>query len=501
MKSDQTYAALDLGSNSFHMLVVRVEEKYMAVIDNLKETVRLGAGLNEADELIEPAQERALECLRRFSQRLRGLDPEHIRIVGTNTLRRAKNARDFLMRVQDILPVPVNVLGGSEEARLIYLGVNHYLKPSEDRNFVIDIGGGSTELIIGRNLDPSIRESLPMGCVSWSLKYFPKGRVSRKAFDNAVLAVGQQVERYTNLFRAGNWERAIGASGTIKAIAAMHKALGLPGDQITREGMHQIRDNMLAAKSIQEADLPGLKEDRVEVIAGGFAILFGLFQELRIKSMRVSTNALREGVLLDLLGRVRNQDKRIETVERLQNFYGCDLGHANRVRRTALQLFPQVLDQTLYRHTLAKDILGWAADLHEIGLAIAHHGYHKHGAYILLNGDLDGFSQSEQGLVSFLVLNHRKRLKTQQLPYEYQFDWPLVLILRLAHILHRERRDLTIPDIKIQWRKRRIDLVIDPDWLEKHPLTHYDINLEINYWRRLGIKLVIPNGQDDSQKI
>lgn len=498
MQTDLTYAALDLGSNSFHMLVVRVEEQnYMAVIDNLKETVRLGAGLNKKDELTEEAQERALQCLKRFSQRLRGLHPEHIRIVGTNTLRRAKNAREFLQRVQSILPVPVNVLGGSEEARLIYLGVTHYLKRSEDRNFVIDIGGGSTELIVGKNVEPHTRESLPMGCVSWSLKYFPKGRISSKAFDDAVLAVGQRVEPYANLFRAQNWERAIGASGTIKAIAAMHKALGLAGDQITFAGMQQIRDRMLAAKSIDSADLPGLKEDRTPVIAGGFSILYGLFKNLGMEQMQVSPNALREGVLLDLLGRQVNQDKRIETVKRLQKFYGCDLKHASRIRRTAMHLFPQVLDQTLYSRGLAKEILGWAADLHEIGLAIAHHGYHKHGAYILLNGDLDGFSQTEQGLVSFLVLNHRKRLKTHQLPYENQFDWPLVFILRLAHILHRERRDSPVPDIKIQWRKRSIDLIVDPKWLRNQPLTRYDINLEINYWRRIGYKLVLPGNQVD----
>lgn len=497
MRSENTYAALDLGSNSFHMLVVQVkEENYMAVIDNLKETVRLGAGLDNNMELTEESQERALDCLRRFSQRLRGILPEHIRVVGTNTLRRARNARDFLSRVQEILPVNVNVLGGMEEARLIYLGVNHYLEPSEDRNLVIDIGGGSTELIIGKNLDPSQRESLPMGCVSWSLKFFPKGKVSKKAFEAAVLNVGQVVERYSKQFQAGNWERVIGASGTIKAIAGMHKALGLSGDQITFEGMQQIRNNLLAAKTVQEADLPGLKEDRVAVIAGGFSILFGLFKELKIKSMRVSQNALREGVLLDLLGRERNQDKRIETVARLQKFYGCDLKHAARVRQTAMQLFPQVLDQTLYRHSLAKSILGWAADLHEIGLAIAHSGYHKHGAYILLNGDLDGFSQSVQGLVSFLVLNHRKSLKNHQLPYENKYDWPLVFILRLAHILHRERRNLTIPDIKIQWGRRRIDLILDPKWLDEHPLTRYDINLEVQYWRRFGIKMITPDHQD-----
>ena len=487
--SETTYAALDLGSNSFHMLVVRIDNNHMSVLDTLKEPVRLGAGLTKKDALTADAQERALECLQRFAQRLRGLNPEHIRIVGTNTLRRAKNAREFLKKAEAILPVAVNVLGGSEEARLIYHGVTHYLAPSSNRNFVIDIGGGSTELIIGRNLNPMLRESLPMGCVSFSLEYFPEGRLSKKAFANALLNVGQLIEPYTQSFSSGEWEDVIGASGTIKAIASIHQGLGFSADRITLEGMHAIRDGLLSAKRIQDSRLPGLREDRQQVFAGGFAVLFGLFQALGIKEMRVSANALREGVLLDLWGRERNQDKRQETVDRLKHFYSVDLRQAKRVRQTALQLFPQVLGQILHHKTIAKETLGWAADLHEIGLAIAHHGYHKHGAYIIQNGDLDGFSQSEQGILSFLVLNHRKRLKTIPLRYEHELDWPLVFVLRLAHILHRERRDLELPKVEIGWKGNNIDLLLEPGWLEAHPLTRYDLNLEKSYWRRLGFKL------------
>lgn len=486
------YAALDLGSNSFHMLVVRVEgEQYMSVIDNLKESVRLGAGFDENDCLTSEAQERALACLNRFSQRLRGIPPEHIRIVGTNTLRQAKNARDFLSRVHEVLPVPVDVIGGSEEARLIHLGVTHYLAPSEKRHLVIDIGGGSTELIIGKNQRPIIRESISMGCVSYSLRYFRKGRLQEKAFEEAVLSVGQKLEPYTQTFAKNKWERAIGASGTIKAIASIHHALGLPRDLITMEGMLLIKDRLLRTKSIETAELPGLKEDRMEVIAGGFAVLFGLFKSLKIKKMHVSQNALREGVLLDLLGRERNQDKRQETVERLQKFYDVDTVQAGRVRKIALKLFPQIAEHLHHPPSLAIDLLGWAADLHEIGLRIAHHGYHKHGAYILQNGDLDGFSQSEQGLLSFLVLNHRKRLKANLGPYEHQFNWPLVLILRLSYILFRERRDLDLPDINIQWQKHQIQIHTDPQWLQDHPLTQFDLSLEQNYWKRLGWKLQI----------
>jgi len=486
--SETTYAALDLGSNSFHMLVVRIDNNHMSVLDTLKEPVRLGAGLTAKDALTIEAQERALECLHRFAQRLRGLNPEHIRIVGTNTLRRAKNAREFLKRAEAILPVAVNVLGGSEEARLIYLGVTHYLAPSEKRNFVIDIGGGSTELIIGRNLNPMLRESLSMGCVSFSLEYFPDGKISKKGFSNALLNVGRQIEPYSQSFGAGEWEDVIGASGTIKAIAGIHQELGFSGDKITLQGMDAIRDHLLSAKRIQDVALPGLREDRLQVFAGGFAVLFGIFQSLGITEMRVSANALREGVLLDLWGRERNQDKRQETVDRLKHFYSVDLRQAKRVRETALQLFPQVLGQILHHKTIAREMLGWAADLHEIGLAIAHHGYHKHGAYIMHNGDLDGFSQSEQGILSFLLLNHRKRLKTTPMRYEQDLDWPLVFVLRLAHLLHRERRDKPLPEMEISWKGNNINLVMDPNWLAAHPLTRYDLNLEKNYWKRIGFK-------------
>lgn len=488
--SQPIYAALDLGSNSFHLLVVRVEEEnYMAILDNLKESVRLGAGLDEEDALTPAAQKRALECLLRFSQRLRGIPAEHIRIVGTNTLRRAKNARNFLQKVHAILPVPVHVLGGSEEARLIYLGVTHYLAPSENRNLVIDIGGGSTELIIGRNQHPTERESLSMGCVSYSLSYFDNGLVSERGFHKAVLSVAQKIEVYSQRFGPTQWDRAIGASGTIKAIAGIHQALGYQGDFITYAGMQEIKARLIRAKSVSQAKLPNLRDDRLPVFAGGFAVLYGLFKELGIQEVRVSPHALREGVLLDLLGRKRNQDKRQETVTRLQAFYGVDLAHARRVQQTALGFFPAISQHLTHPQDMARDILGWAADLHEIGLAIAHHGYHKHGAYILLNGDLDGFSQSEQGLLSFLVLNQRKRLKQNLTPYANQFEWPLVFLLRLSQILHRERREFSLPHISISWQFKEISLQIDPAWLKDHPLTEFDLNLEKTYWKRIGIKI------------
>ncbi len=488
-------ATLDLGSNSFHMLIARVEGDKIYRLDSLKESVRLRAALEADGSISDAGQTRALQCLERFAQRMRGLDPHYIRVVGTNTLRRAKKIRTFLERMEAILPVPVDVIGGSEEARLIYRGVAPHLPKDQRTNLVLDIGGSSTELILGVGLEPKSKESRPMGCVAYTLEYFPKLVPTKRAFNQAVLSARGELERYQREYGVGAWDRAVGASGTIKAIAQIQKQVAPDSADITREGMDRIFERLPWNKALTAESLPGLKEDRVPVFLGGFAVLYGLFQSLGIEQMQVSPYSLREGVLYDLLGRDQNEDKREETVRHLQEIYSVDRLQAERVEKAALSCFHQVEGHLTHRRDVAHQVLAWSARLHELGLVIAHTGYHKHGAYIITNGDMDGFSQVEQGLLGFLVVNHRKRLKTDLLQYEKQLDWPLVFVLRLATIFNRERIDFVMPKLRIDWGKPDIRLTLEAGWLNDRPLTRYDLQIEQGYWRRIGYKLSIEDGK------
>ncbi|CAM2066392.1 Ppx-GppA domain-containing protein [Sulfidibacter corallicola] len=491
MPDRRTIATVDLGSNSFHMMIAQVQRGRVTVIDSLREPVRLRMGLQKDGSISQEAQERALTCLARFEQRLRGISPELVKVVGTNALRSSKNSYDFLKRIEETLKTPVDIIGGREEARLIYKGVAQHLPKSKKRNLVIDIGGGSTEFVIGQNLEPHTMESRELGCVTFSMKYFPGGAITRKGFKRALMHVARELERYHNAFSRDNWERAIGASGTCKAIGNAIAYLTSGDNIITMDGLNLIKNRLFQAKKMSGELLPGLREDRIPVFPGGFAILYGIFLELSIEQMLVSSQSLRDGVLYDFLGREMDDDKRVESVSGMMDFYRVDKNQARRVRETALKWFPQVAHALIHRRDMAQKIIGWAADLHEIGLVLAHSGYHKHGGYILLNTDMDGFSKIEQGLLSFAVVNHRKRLKTDNLPYENEFDWPLVFVLRLAVLFNRERRDQPIPEIEIDWEPNEIWLDVPDEWLADHPLTRYDLELEQNYWERIGYTLRI----------
>lgn len=492
MPNRRMLAAVDLGSNSFSMLVVRVDGHRIEIIDRLKEPVRLRWGLLADGTLTREAQERALDCLRRFAQRLRGLKPENIRIVGTNTMRRARNTKPFLQKIEEIMRVPVEVINGREEARLIYLGVATYLPPTEDRVLVVDIGGGSTEFVIGKGLEITERETRPIGCVAASMAYFSEESFTKKRFNKALLWVKQELQVYHQTFAPKKWDRAIGSSGTIKAVARILHPMGYP--RITMAGMQKLRDQLFDAKRLRDLNLDGLSDDRRPVIFGGFTVLYGIFDVFGIKEMEISLNSLREGLILDTLGRSENRDIREATVARLQRVYNVDVDQAIRVKKTALTLFQQIIGQLFSRRHTARKMLAWAADLHEIGLPIAHSGYHKHGAYILLNGDLDGFSQAEQTLLGFLVLNHRKRLKTDPMPYEEDEAWPLVFLLRIAYILCRDRLAYELPDMALTWEQGRIDFKIDRGWLAHRPLTISDLENEQTYWQKIGFTMSL-NGQ------
>lgn len=487
----EVYAALDLGSNSFHLQIARFENNKLIVLDAHKDMVRFAAGLSDSNELSADAQQRALDSLKKMAERLRSIPRSHIRIVGTNTLRTAVNATEFLQQAEEILPTPINIISGTEEARLIYLGVASDFSPGDERRLVIDIGGGSTELVIGSQL-PKTMESLDLGCVSFSRRFFPNGKLTEQGFKKACKATAQELSPYITLFH-GKWDQAVGASGTIRSIGRILTDNNFTEKQpITAEGLYRLRDELLRHKLSGDVNLKGLSDDRKPVIAGGLAILISLVEELEIKELHTSGYAIREGIIHDLAGRLHHRDTRDSTIEHLLSQYHVDSQQAQRVGDLATRWLSGIQEQVLSEAHEAELLLRWAAALHEVGLAIAHGGYHKHGAYILNNADMPGFSRQEQARLAFLVLNHRRKPKADAQLYNVRPDWWLIALFRLACILHRRRQQRTIPkDVKLQAKGKQLILQAPSVWLEKNPLTRADLEDEQELIKGVGIKLSI----------
>ncbi len=488
--SDEVYAALDLGSNSFHVLLARFEGRRLVVLDRYKDTVRLASGLLDDGNLSEEAVVRALTALEKIAERIQPLPSAYVRVVGTNTLRAAKNRDVFLARAEKVLGVPINIISGLEEARLIYLGVAKDFTPEDRTRLVVDIGGGSTELVLGRN-KPLKLESLYMGCVSFARQFFPEGKLSARAYEKAVLAARSEVQGLVTQFSASNWDEAVGSSGTIRSIERVLDGMGFSRNHvITLPGLEQLSEAVIKARHSDLLVLPGLDAGRREVFAGGLAVLHGIFAELKIAEMHVSVYAIREGIIYDLAGRLHQRDKRIETIERMMEQYHVDRGQARRVGRLALTLLGQADIELAIDGAQARRLLQWAVDLHEIGLSIAHGGYHRHGAYILANSDMPGFSRQEQQLLSFLVLNHRRKLKPEPAAYGFEPDWRLVTVLRLACLFSRRRDSALMPSgMRLSFRGARCRLRLPENWLEQHPLTREDLFQEKQLLAAIGIEL------------
>ncbi|HYN27355.1 MAG TPA: exopolyphosphatase, partial [Burkholderiales bacterium] len=381
METPPTIAAVDLGSNSFRLQVGRVVDDQIYPLDSLREPVRLAAGLTADKHLDDAAQARAIECLKRFGERLRGLLPGAVRAVGTNTLRVAKNAREFMPRFEAALGFPIEVVAGREEARLIYLGVAHSLPATPEKRLVVDIGGGSTEFIIGAGNQPHKLESLYMGCVSYSLSYFPDGRISKSNMKHAELAARIEVETIRKQFSRKHWQQAVGASGTARAIGDILEANGWSASGITSDGMERLRGALLKAGDAATVALPGLRDDRIAVLPGGFAIMSAIFAELDVKHMALADGAMRQGILWDMIGRAHHRDMRELTVRQFMKRYHVESNHAHRVERLALKLFEQLAGGDKAQREYPMLLLSWAARLHEIGFTVAHASYHKHSAY------------------------------------------------------------------------------------------------------------------------
>lgn len=491
-KSIDLIAAIDLGSNSFHMVVARDVGGELQIRDRLRESVRLAAGMSENGRLEKVAKQRALDCLRRFGQRLDGFSPGTVRAVGTNTLRKAKSPH-FLREAEEALGHPIEVISGLEEARLIYLGVSHGLPLSDDVRLVVDIGGGSTELILGRGFEPLELESLYMGCVSFSQRFFPKGRISAKGMRDAVIAARQELQAIESHYRDNGWGEVVGASGTVKSVAEVLRAMGWSNEGITLEGIQQLTCELVAAGHIDRVQLSGLSAERLPVMAGGVAVLLAIFESLGIERMQVSDWALREGMLYDLLGRRRHEDVRERTIAALSERYRVDVAQAARVEGLSRQILEQVSEAWSLEGEEAEHLLVWAARLHEIGLSIAHSGYHKHGAYLVANSDMPGFSSSEQRLLAVLIRAHRRKLLEplfSELPVaQRQPLRRLSILLRMAVLLHRSHSTAGLPEIGFVARGKTLQLQFPPGWLAEHPLTEADLVQEALYLKAIGYSL------------
>jgi exopolyphosphatase/guanosine-5'-triphosphate,3'-diphosphate pyrophosphatase len=481
-----TLGAVDLGSNSFHLEIGRVVDDQIYPLDSLKETVRLASGLTRDKLLDDLAQQRAIAALRKFAERLRGMPPESVRIVGTNALRVAKNAQPFLRRAEEVLGFPIEVIPGREEARLIYLGVVHSLPLATHNRLVIDIGGGSTEFIIGNKMRAKAMESLYMGCVSFTARFFGEQRIEKKTLKQAELAAREQVQTIAARFEKEGWKEVVGSSGTARSIAEILQKNGQSARGITAAGLAWLREQLLAAGDFRKLSILGLREDRVPVVAGGVAIMSGIFDELTIREMTVADGALRQGVLWDLLGRAHHRDIREVTVDQFVRRYHVDLVQSQRV---------EALSQALLRDLdpggdLAAHgaFLEWAAKLHEIGISIAQGAYHKHSAYILANADMPGFSRQQQAWLANLVLAQRGKLLKMKAAFDEDPRLAaLAACLRVAVIFYRSRRTFKPPRMALARQGKGVRLHIEPHWLADHPLIAVALDEERRQWDSVGL--------------
>lgn len=495
--SQNTVAAVDLGSNSFHMVVARLDEGRLQIIDRMREPVRLGEGLTPDKQLTPEVAQRAVECLARFGQRLKPLPPALVRVVGTNTLRQVDDGGAFLRDAEQALGHEIDVIAGREEARLIYAGVAHGLPTDHERRLVVDIGGGSTEVIIGRGMDPIERESLFMGCVSMTRNYFADGSIGERAMKQAITSAGIEVHPLRVRYRQLGWDEAVGSSGTIKSIGKVVQAAGWCDTGISRTALTKLRKALIKAGHVDKLKLDGLSDDRRPVTPGGVAVLSAVFDGLGIEHMAVSDEALREGLLYEMLGQIRHEDVRDRTVQSLMQRFDVDAEQAARVRSTALGLLDQVAEACSLTNPEDRQVLGWAAQLHELGLAIAHSGHHKHGAYVLANADLPGFSRQDQAVLAALVRAHRRKIGDGLFAGFNEADRISVLrlsiLLRLAVLLHRGRstQQRELPRLTVDTERRSLQLQFADGQLEKRPLTSAELAREADYLAVVNVQLSI----------
>ncbi|MEM8709377.1 MAG: Ppx/GppA phosphatase family protein [Planctomycetota bacterium] len=490
----QALAAIDLGSNSFHLIVAREEDGRPRVIDKLRERVALAEGLSQGRGLDTVVQARALTTLERFRERLEAVPKHRIRAVGTATFRRVRDGGAFLRLATEALGAPIEILPGREEARLCYLGVAQSLGDGDERRLVVDIGGGSTECMIGTRFVCHSGDSLAMGCVTWSKRFFPGGHITPEAFAKADLAARVELEPIARIYASDQWEHAVGSSGTIRAVGAILEGMGLTQGQITRSSLKKLRNRLIEIGHADQLDLEGMRPDRKQVLAGGVAVLRAVFKSLSVETMTPSKGALREGVLHDHLGRIHHEDVRETSARSFMDRLGLDTSHGVRCRETAEMLFDQVAE-SLGLEPIDRKLLGLAAFLHTIGLMVSHAGYHKHGAYLAENADLAGFSRQDRQQLAVLIRGQRRRLRPDLLAGQSAERLHalrcLLPLLRVALRLRRDRTNRELPELHLRASGSRFHLTFSDGWLKEHPLTSADLEREAQQLDAFGIVLAL----------
>lgn len=496
MQNGTRLAAVDLGSNSFRLEIGRLDHGQIHRNEYLKETVRQGNGLDEERNLTPEAMQRGWDCLARFGERLAGFKPGQVRAIATQTLREARNREAFLAHAQNILGFPIDVISGREEARLIYQGVAHMLPQSDERRLVVDIGGRSTELILGQSFDARVMESYRVGSVAWSMRYFEQGQFTPRAFKAAEIAAKAVLDEALNAYPREAWDMAYGSSGTIGAVSDVLTAAGWDAGSVTQEGLDWLLERLLKAQTADRLRMDNLKEDRRAVIGGGISVLRAVFDLLGIEEMHAAEGALRHGALYDLLDREHEQtDLRATSINRLALKFEVDKAHAQRVGKVARNLFQQAgkplspSDDTEHHKQL-----GWAAQLHEMGSLISHSDYHKHGAYILDHADTPGFSMSELHRLSLLVLGHRGKLRKLELDFTDSAAVCQLLALRLAVILCHARREPDVKQLTLQFMQQpapTFTLTCSPAWAQTYPQSAHLLREEVLAWQRMPCTLVL----------
>jgi exopolyphosphatase / guanosine-5'-triphosphate,3'-diphosphate pyrophosphatase len=488
-RTPRRLAAIDLGSNSFHLLVANYHEEQLQVVAKQGEKVQLAAGLDEDDQLSEDAIQRALDCLARFAPFIADVSPRNLRVVGTNALRNAANSEALIHRAEALLGHEIEIIAGREEARLIYLGAAHALADVHGKRLIVDIGGGSTEFIIGERFEPLALESLHMGCVAYTRRFFEDGEITEKRFRQAELAALSELANIRRPYLERGWSDPVGSSGTIKAVAAVLAACGdSPDGLIHREGLAKLRRQLIKTKRLDKVAMEGLKADRARVFPAGVAILCAIFEAFDLAHMRYSDGALREGVLYDLAGRNTPEDSRLQTLIALQRRYSIDTHQADNVAASANHAFEQVRNAWQLDDE-QKQFLTWAAQIHELGQAVSHSQFHRHGAYLLEHSDLPGFSRPEQKSLAFLVRAHRRKFPTKELetlPESLRERYArLARLLRLAVILNHSRPEHAVIDFILVADGDALRLVL-PEALAEHALLINDLQQEMALQQAAG---------------
>ncbi|MFT4938532.1 MAG: exopolyphosphatase/guanosine-5'-triphosphate,3'-diphosphate pyrophosphatase [Paraglaciecola sp.] len=495
MRDTNKVAALDIGSNSFHLVVARIMAGSVQILHRVKQKVRLAEGLDKEDMLSEEAQQRGLQTLEVIAESLQGIETENVRIVATYTLRKARNAKEFIKAARKILPYPIEVISGAEEARLIYLGVAH-TNHDDGQRLVIDIGGGSTEFIIGEGFNTKMLRSLQMGCVSYTKRFFKNGQLNAETFNKAITHAQQELEMIDKKFSQLGWNSCIGCSGTIRTVIELTQQLNSTKGEnhVSLSDLDTLIELCCTAGKSENLQLQGLTEDRQPVFAAGLAILTAIFKSLQINEMSFSPAALREGVLYEMEEQLTQPDIRQRSAESVATRYDIDIEHAKRVLATTMAVYRRCKKDWQLEHKELKSMLEWAALLHEVGMQINSRGIQRHSGYILQNLDLPGFNQEQQNLLATLVRFHRKKIRSQEIP-EFSLHQAnkvnkLIAILRLGVLLNIKRQDDILPKIEITTQNKKLCLSFPQDWLSQKPIFSADLEREVEYVKELGVELI-----------